>query len=52
MELFLLNDYFCYRLISTIPVIDRKCCRQFATVDPATEEVITLVAEADRLASQ
>ena len=26
--------------------------RQFATVDPATEEVITMVAEADRLASR
>ena len=36
------NEYF-------MKIIKR---RQFATVDPATEEVITMVAEADRLASR
>ena len=38
----LMNEYF-------MKIIKR---RQFATVDPATEEVITMVAEADRLASR
>ena len=33
-------------------ISDRKDCRQFATVDPATEEVIAMVAEADRSTSQ